>query len=72
MAFSYFTTPPCRSILDTNSRTFGRKSEKCRVEQAILSVSPTNTEWKILSVHDLIWDILKIKKMERNLFCHTI
>ena len=38
------TFPPCRSILDTNSQTLGRKLVKNRFKRAIPSDSPTNTE----------------------------
>ena len=34
----------CCSILNTNSRNFGRKSEKCSVEQAIQSVASKNAK----------------------------
>ena len=44
------TLPRCRSILENNSQTFGRKSEKRRVERAIIVAPPANVKRAIIGV----------------------
>ena len=63
--------PPCRSVLNTNSQTFGRNSEKCRVQRVTLSISSRNAEGKtLLNILLSIWGMSQ-SKLERNLSCRT-